>query len=434
MKRLLAILSITGLLGVLSPSSSAQCAGARYRDFLFQDSVQSNIIYGHNFDYNTVSDTLKLDIHFPQSDPNPHNRPLIIFAHSGYFVQGDKTDQDVVQLCQAFSRMGYVTASINYRVGMDNYPYPSPDTLTSTRALIRGVQDGRAAVRFFRNSYANGNPYGIDTSNIFFGGTSVGAMVALHLAYLDRMSDFPLWCDTTKSGMGGGLQGLSGSAFYSATTTPIPSTVKAVINICGAILDTSWIHPGGIPLISFHGDSDKTIPYDQGAMLFQTAYKLQVVQGGHAIMRRANNIGLVNCFDEYIGQDHLPEVNPLDPGPAYLDTTLNMTRNFLVHFTCGDPLVCTYTNPFVLGIKEQAQKTTLHCYPNPATSTITVDMGEANEPSELTLYNSMGQELRHYSGVRDSQFTLERGNLASGLYLLVVDRNGKRIQVRIVFN
>ncbi|HXC05214.1 MAG TPA: T9SS type A sorting domain-containing protein, partial [Bacteroidia bacterium] len=312
---------------------------------------------------------------------------------------------------------------------------PGPDTLTTTRALIRAVQDARASVRFFRNSFSNGNPYGIDTSMIFFGGTSTGGMIALHLAYLDRMSDFPLWCDTTKTGMGGGLQGLSGHPFYGATTTPIPSTVKAVISICGAITDTSWIHAGGIPAICFHGDSDKTIPYNHGPMVFQSTYKVQYVYGGDAVRYRALHQGMRICMKEYIGQDHLPEVNPFGTGPAFLDTTLNMTRNLLVSFTCGDAFTCYYHNPFVLGVKEQTEALAIHCYPNPAGSFLTVDMGETEGMgSELTLYGMMGQELRHYTNLHASVFTLERGNLAPGLYLLSLTRNGKRIQMRIIFN
>ncbi|MFI5149011.1 MAG: alpha/beta hydrolase fold domain-containing protein [Bacteroidia bacterium] len=435
MMRLVAILSFTGILMFSALSSTAQCTGARYRDYLFQDSAKADVIYGLNLDYNGVSDTLKLDLHFPKSDPNPHARPLIIWAHAGDFIQGDKMDQDVLPLCQSFARMGYVVASINYREGLDNYPTPGPDTLTVTRALIRAMQDARASVRFFRNSFANGNPYGIDTSMIFFGGTSTGGMVALHLAYLNSMSDFPLWCDTTKTGMGGGLQGLSGTKYYTATTTPVPSNVSAVISICGAITDTSWIHAGGIPVICFHGDSDKTIPYGSGTLYLESSFKVKQVQGSYNVIRRASNQGLTTCFYEYVQQDNLPEVSPLGSGPAFLDTTLNLTRNFLATFTCGDTLHCNYRNRFVLGVKEQVHALSLQAYPNPALASVTLEWASPEEgKAELVLYSSMGQELRHYQTVTARPFTLERGNLASGLYFIAVRCQGTQSVIRIVFN
>ena len=87
-------------------------------------------------------------------------RPLIIWAHGGSFVAGSKTGTDVVPLAEDFAKMGYVTASISYRLGMENTPLPGPDSVDATETVIRAVHDGRAAVRFFRKDYVeNGNTY-----------------------------------------------------------------------------------------------------------------------------------------------------------------------------------------------------------------------------------------------------------------------------------
>jgi len=418
-------LLVVGIVSLSSLNSSlnAQCTGIRYRDFMFTDSVKSDVVYGNNLRYDGVEvDTLKLDLHFPKSDPAPQNRPLMIIAHGGNFLLGDKAGLDVLPMAGDFAKMGYVVASINYRVGMDGYPSVPLDSLIATRAMMRAVQDAHAAVRFFRKSAATGNPYGIDTSNIFFTGVASGGFLATGLAYLNQISEFPAWCDTTKPGLSGGIAGASGNPGY-------PSNVKAVVNICGGISDTSWIKPGSTPVCSFHGDQDSTVPYQTGHFNV-TRIPLQTVQGSYSIMLRANHIGLTNCFDQWVGQPDVPEVSSFQ----YYDTCRNITRNFLVHFICGDPLFCEYEDP--MGVKEFGQvNASLHCYPNPTDNMLTIDLSELyGEDVSLILYNNMGQEVRKYDGIRNAQFILSRGDLPNGIYLLNATVKGKRFISKLIFN
>jgi para-nitrobenzyl esterase len=422
MKKLYICLTSALFLFLAGNEAQAQCSGIRYRDFMFTDSVTSNIQYGQNLRYNSAVFPLTMDMHMPKADPAPTNRPLIILAHGGSFVQGDKAGSDVLPLAKDFARMGYVVASINYRLGMDGFPATPLDSFIATRAVMRAVQDAHAAVRFFRKSFVNGNPYGIDTSKIFFDGVSAGAFMGLHLAYLNQANEFPVWCDTTKPGLSGGIEGVSGNPGY-------PSNVKAIINICGAIGDTNWIKPGATPVLSFHGDADGTVPYGTAhIVVFGTT--LQTVHGSHSIMLRANHVGLPNCFDQWVGQNHVPEVG----SPAYYDTCLNISRNYLVHFLCGDAMYCEYKNP--LGIVEHdLQHITLNCYPNPSNGSVHIDLSAVyGEEVTLSLYNNMGQEVRQIKGIRDAQFTLERGDLPNGLYLVDVIVKGKRYVSRLLFN
>ncbi len=422
MQKLCSLVVGTLLLSSLGSILDAQCTGIRYRDFMFTDSVQSNIKYGQNYRYNGQVDSLLLDMHFPKSDPSPHNRPLVIIAHSGGFFDGDKTGTDVVPLATDFARMGYVASSFNYRLGIDGYPAGQLDSLSATRALMRGVQDAHAVVRYFRKSAAvQGNPYGIDTSQIFFVGLDAGGFMALDLAYLNQKSQFPAWCDTTKPGLSGGIEGASGNPGY-------PSNVKAIINICGAIGDTSWIKPGATPLLSFQGDSDKTVPYAT-AHLIAFDSVLQTVHGAYSIALRANHVGIINCFFEWKAQDHLPNV----ANQNYYDTCMNLSRNFLVHFTCGDSLFCDYRNPMAV-VELSRKNVNLHCYPNPANNLLTVDLSELyGEEVSLNLYNNMGQAVRKYKGIRNAQFVISKGDLPEGLYLLDAVVKGKRYVSRIVF-
>jgi acetyl esterase/lipase len=103
-------------------------------------------------------------------------RPLVIFINGGSFRNGTKAGGFGGRICRGFAKCGYVASSITYRLGVAN---GLKDT-AHVEALYRAVQDGKAAVRFFRK---NADLYGIDTSQIFVMGSSSDSMTALLMAY-----------------------------------------------------------------------------------------------------------------------------------------------------------------------------------------------------------------------------------------------------------
>jgi poly(3-hydroxybutyrate) depolymerase len=396
---------------LMTHQSSAQC-GQRYHDKIFTDSVVSNIQYGVNIKSNNASQNLLLDIYFPKGDTQT-NRPLFIIAHGGNFLGGSKTGTDVKPMAQDFARMGYVTSSIEYRVGMTNFPVPGPDSTDAAEAVMRAVHDSRAAVRFFKDSYANGNPYGIDTNQIFFCGVSAGGFMALHLAYMDDMAEFPSYIDTVgRPGLTGGLQGNSNSLDYS-------SDVTAIINICGAIADTNYIQAGDTPMMLFHGDQDQTVPYGSDQITLVGLYPLLQVDGSSSIAERANEKGIENCFEIYEGMDHTPHVTPAATAAQYYDTTLNITRNFMAKFVCNEALNCSY-GPAIVGVEEnEMADNSIVIYPNPAISQVEITIEDMTDAAEVTLYDLHGK-LVFASVTRTNKLTIARGELASGIYFLKV--------------
>ena len=46
------------------------------------------------------------------------------------------------------------------------------------KAAYRGIQDVKAAIRYLRMDYENGNTYGIDTSRIIIVGQGTGGWIA----------------------------------------------------------------------------------------------------------------------------------------------------------------------------------------------------------------------------------------------------------------
>ncbi len=145
--------------------------GTRYRDLVFSSAtVTANVQYGSNLNIDGTTATLYLDLYAPAND-TATLRPLVICIHGGSLIGGGRIDMSA--FCTDFARRGYVAATIDYRLGID-----APKGVTTIlEALLRGVQDTKAAVRFLR---ANAAAYGIDTSRIYLEGSSAGSMIAAH--------------------------------------------------------------------------------------------------------------------------------------------------------------------------------------------------------------------------------------------------------------
>ncbi|HET6992883.1 MAG TPA: T9SS type A sorting domain-containing protein [Bacteroidia bacterium] len=407
---------ISLLIIVLSvPAFSQTCNGLRYRDFVFQDSSVTNIVYGSNISSSNTTTTLKMDVWMPKADTGT-NRPLIILMHGGNFLGGSKSGSDVLQFSKDFAKMGYVVASIDYRVGMTNFPLGTPDSVDAAGSVIRAVHDGKAAIRYFKKDFAtNGNQYRIDTSKIFFLGVSAGAITGLHMAYMDTMSEFPLYADTTNHyGLHGGLEGLSGNPGYS-------SSFRGLIEICGAIGDTSWIAAGNMPAALFHGDQDNTVPYGSDIIYLLGTYPLLQVDGSHSVDARLTNLGIEHCFETYEGQDHVPEVGTSAAALAYYDTTLVKSRNFLVHYTCGDPLDCSYTTNVAVN-NLPALPSLIEIYPNPAENKFSVNLERlAGSDFSLEMYDAEGKLIENRKNLGNEKIEINTENLPSGIYFIKVN-------------
>ncbi len=401
--------------------TQAQCTGDRYRKQVFLDvTTTSDIVYGSNVNLQGNTESLKLDVHEPTGDTET-NRPLLIMVHGGNFIGGSKTGADVLPLCESFAKMGYVTASIDYRVGFNGFPIPGPDSVDATETVVRVVHDIRAAIRYFKMDYSeNGNTYGIDTSKIVIGGVSAGAIAVVHTAYLDDINEMPSYIDTTQAGLGGGVEGNSGNPNYTSTG------ILGVINIAGAIRDTSWMTPGSMPLLSFHGDADQTVPYDSDIIWLLGQVQIMRVDGSASMETRANNVGITNCLYTHPGQGHTPHVG----NAAYTDTTESVMRNFLVHLVCGDPLDCSYTGSIVSIDEENIIG--LSVYPNPAKDIISFEI-ENGSIEEVRLVNVLGELIYSQKGSLGLIHRINSRDIPKGMYVAEIKSNTGTTTAKILF-
>jgi hypothetical protein len=301
---------------------------------------------------------------------------------------------------------------------------------------MRAVHDGRAAVRYFRKNVAvGGNTYKIDPNKIFFAGVSAGGFMALHIAYMDQLSEFPSYVDTTGAGtnpqygLHGGIEGLSGNPGYS-------SNVNAIINICGALGDVAWMQPGDEPVLSLHGNNDNTVPYGSAVIYLLGQYPLLVVDGSSTVAARANAIGVENCFKTYYNQDHVPEVGTTANNIAQYDTTIVYMRNFLERYTCGTPMICSYNGPIqalALGFEDlSADAENITVYPNPANVSFTIDLSAfKGSDVKVEMFDVLGKNVRSISNINTEQIIISRDELKNGMYLIKVSSDGKQFSRKI---
>jgi acetyl esterase/lipase len=128
-------------LAVCLCSASAQ---TRFLDEIFSDvNIREGVQYGSNINYLGQQVTLLMDQFQPAGD-TVARRPVIIFVHGGAFVTGSRTETKVREFCARFSRRGYITSSIDYRLGVSN-PFSRSDFI---QAGYRAMQDAKAAVRY----------------------------------------------------------------------------------------------------------------------------------------------------------------------------------------------------------------------------------------------------------------------------------------------
>ncbi|MCH2021605.1 MAG: alpha/beta hydrolase fold domain-containing protein [Saprospiraceae bacterium] len=265
-----------------------------------------NILYGFNHDLYGVPINLYLDLYEPQGD-TLNERPLIIFIHGGGYVQGTKTDPKITRLCTTFAKKGYVTASIDYRLGVD-----TSIGNTFFHSCLRSVHDANASIRYF---IQNSNLHGIDTNFIFIGGCSAGALTSLHCAYMDNLElNNHISIDTSLFGITNNIAGNSGN---SGST----SNIQAVINCWGAITDTLWIQPGDVPVLSIYGENDNTVPPGAGS---HPLYANIALQGSKVIHSHCKNIGNSSFLKSYsnLGHGH-------SAYSSHMDTTIFLITNFL---------------------------------------------------------------------------------------------------------
>ncbi|MFK8162656.1 MAG: PKD domain-containing protein [Lewinella sp.] len=299
--------------------------------------VSGNVVYGQapflngftSNETNTTIGDLVMDVYEPTGDTHD-KRAAIIFAHSGGFINGNRNHDDIVALCDSFARKGYVTASIDYRKG---FWFLSNAGLHGTRAVYRGIQDGRTAVRYFR---ANAAALGVDPDQIYLAGSSAGGFIALHSIYMTQVAEVPPEA--------GEVQYLD---LITLRTTPdlgppdagtnseFSGTPNGVINLWGAVAGIDLVDASDDqPIYLAHGTADGTVPFNSGPPFNFSAFPDVTGSGPISDQLAINGTADFETYfvpggeHEFYGTDNGTWSNGTGPN-AYWDTLLPRVNQFL---------------------------------------------------------------------------------------------------------
>lgn len=416
MHRSFTALPLLFVLLFLSPVfAQAQCEG-RYVYELFTDVLEvPDVQYGSAVDYEGNTQDLFVDLYLP-ADDTLDERPLVVMAHGGFFISGDRTADDMVEICRGLARRGYACASLQYRLGVGT---DEIDSVGFSKAVVRGVQDAKGAIRFLRGQHAT---YGLDTNQVFLGGTSAGGVLAVHYAYLQDTTLLPTWIKTEIDALGG-LYGNSGPSGYG-------DGILAAVSYAGAIKALAWMGNEDIPLASTHGTGDPVVPYGYGQVTYVIIpgvleVPITPMYGSERIHAELDLRGVDNEFWSVDEPIHVPH---LDPGTFGLDAvrfpqTVQWTAEFLHRqLDCYDP------TGFAVPALEP-----ISVHPVPASGTVVLE-GLGQGPFTALLYDGQGRLLgaRHLNGSDAARWA--RKGLPAGTYFLDLQgADGRRYRATLVY-
>ena len=362
MKNLLTLLLIFAF-GITLKAQT--CQPGTYRTPQYSVQKDSNIVYATalNFILDTVD--LEMDVFTPVGDSSSQ-RPLIIWIHGGGFYAGSRLGMH--GFCNQFAQRGFVTATITYRLGyyrehhsvwgQYNYPYPF-DQAEVVRALYRGMQDTKAAIRYLKGNAAQ---YGIDTSQVYFGGESAGGFLSLHSAFVDQVNETPPEKDSLNNVKWFNLVGQTilnrerpdlGTIEGDQNLNGTSSKVQGVVNIYGAIKDLSYIETKDDPAVfNFHILQDpivacgSALAYNQSPNLIFPfgGAKVPVVHGSCRIKARLDTLGYCPERHQTILMNPTFNITPHSLNNVY-PLVIDTVAAFLDKMICPD---CTSPNGITL--------------------------------------------------------------------------------------
>ena len=381
---------------LLSVQVFAQCDG-RYESEIFSSVSVNEVEYTDVYDWGSFNSGLDMDVYTPDGDSYTE-RPLIIFAHGGSFYSGDKNNPAMVSLCESFAKRGYVTASIQYRL---TSIWNLTDSMHMLQTVMNGISDAKAAIRYFRKDAAtNGNVFGIDPAQIYVGGYSAGAILAVNLAYINDTVGVPSYLlpiiDAT-----GGLEGNSGNPGYS-------SDVKAVVNLAGAVYKSSYIDVNDVPIVSVHANDDGTVPYYCDHALSNPM--ILKVCGSGTIHDVIDPLGVSNALYTFPSGDHSIPWAEMD------NVTIPFVSEFL--YTTLDCYEETDVNENELNVE---------LYPNPVRDVLNLFVSDL--VFDMQILNMLGERFTLKASLDGK---IDVSSLAPGVYCLELKTREKAILAKFV--
>jgi acetyl esterase/lipase len=249
--------------------------------------VEKNIRYGQPKNEKIKSKYYLLDLYRPQQATTA-KAPLIIMMHGGGFKLGSKKSNSTPVFSRSFAALGFVCASINYRLSKKK---PLGNFKDMAEGCFDALQDLQQAKQFL---IQNADQFGIDTNHIILAGNSAGGMMALQAVYSSAKKLTAIF---------------DSAAAVHLSDTPFLRQITAVVNCWGGIYDAAWLKAATIPVVSVHGGKDRVV---------QPTFTAPSLYGSVVVHRALAASGTPNAVKIYSGAGHelARPFNPFWAGPA----------------------------------------------------------------------------------------------------------------------
>ena len=396
MKSKLLLVMLTAMTCMLAQRSHAQ---TRYQDSIFAAYTLDSVVYSSVTGF-------KMDIYQPAGDVAT-KRPVVVLAHEGTFYAGDReSDPTVVGLCKDLAHKGYVAISIDYTLAAS--PVNLFDTATAAVEVFKAIADARAAVRFLYADAYGANTYKVDTSNIFIGGNSAGAVLAMHYAYVTNTSQLTVnhFFLSAVDSIGGTLQGNHGNPGYN-------SNIKGVISCAGGLNQAAWLAFCSFPIVYVQGDQDAVVPYTCAEPYISGFHVPLVLCGlGSLSSSVATNTPYSSTL-VFPGQGHVPWDAS---APLFYQVDTLVTGFLYKEVTNAVPSTCT--GGVHAGIKDITNSATINMYPNPATDVLNIHSSQFI--SSISVVDEMGRVVLQTSSLHNLEYQLNTSGLTTGVYIVRV--------------
>lgn len=463
-------------------------SGQQWIDKVYEYDSLQNIEYGKAENFNGTEVQLNMDIFLPICDDvtQTSTRPVLLWIHGGAFLAGSKEDASIQALCRSFAKRGYVTASINYRLGFvsDDKAWNcnfneyecifATDSVEWSRAYYRGVQDAKGALRYLIN---RNEEFRIDTENVFVAGESAGSFIALGVGLLDdesersihtfEMSDAELphpnslGCSYNENESFSGnsisrpdLGGIDGTI----EPTTIDYNIKGIGNMYGAMMtDLLKVIPANKPkpaIYSFHRPCDIIVPIDSNfvywglSWCFTNGYNCSGVTNNKIMLYGSRVFSDWNTDNNYgyTIQNEFPGPNfPFSflfgtgscvdqvNNPCHAYDNRNLRENNLATFFADKITTDPICDPNIVIASQNSLLSNVHVYPNPVTDFLTIEFESGGEFKKLHLYNIIGEDVYRRSPNPQSKVVIDLSTLNEGLYFLEIEnKKGLKQVFRVI--
>ncbi len=380
-------------------SQNAYCDDNRYLNEVFPSTTSTTVKYGENITYAGNLRNLRMDVYTPDGDVATE-RPVIIMAHGGSFILGDKAT--LQYYCEYFAKRGYVAATMDYRL-YDGPLFPVPDSTVMLDVVIKAVGDMKAAVRYFRKDAATTNQFRVDTNFIFVGGQSAGGILAGHMAYINDLSEVQSTFIYNGLIANGGLPGTTDDP--ANPSMGYSSEIQGVINQFGALYNADWIQPGDAPLISIHGTNDDVVPYGYG-MVSISGIPIISMEGSSVMHPKADQAGVLNRFISVPGGGHGDFLSN-----AVWQDSLDRSSVWLM-----ESVAC---EGFTVPVEQIDVSQQVNIFPNPASEHIQIELSNIQSNYDIKVFDGLGRLVQAQDGISDNS-QLDVTALNDGFYQIYV--------------